>query len=108
MLDRLSHVGRNWEAHETALQLAFENNCHAMLIQEPWIFTDCSRRISKHHPSFHQLVPIEDWSGRPRVLTYVMKHPHLKAELVPFGPPSKDILAIQINTPQKTAFLVNI
>ena len=115
MLDRISHlqilqlnVGRNWEAHETALQLAFENNCHAVLIQEPWIFTDRSRRISKHHPSFHQLAPIEDWSNRPRVLTYIQKHPHLKAELVPFGPPSRDILAVQINTPQKTALLVNV
>lgn len=115
MLDRLPHlqilqlnVGRNWEAHETALQLAFENNCHAVLIQEPWVFTDRSRRISKHHPSFHQLAPIEDWSARPRVLTYTQKHPHLKAELFPFGPPSRDILAVQINTPQKTTFLVNI
>ena len=115
MLDRLSHlqilqlnVGRNWEAHETALQLAFENNCHAILIQEPWVLSDRSRRLSKHHPSFHQLAPIEDWSARPRVLTYIQKHPHLKAELVPFGPPSRDILAVQINTPQRTAFLVNI
>ena len=115
MIDRLSHlqilqlnVGRNWEAHESALQLAFENNCHAVLIQEPWIFTDRSRRISKHHPSFHQLAPTEDWSARPRVLTYIRKHPHLKAELAPFGPSSRDILAVQINTPQKTAFLVNI
>src|SRR5699024_11781610 len=115
MLDRLSHlqilqlnVGRNWEAHETALQLAFENNCHAVLIQEPWIFTDRSWRISKHHPSFHQLAPIEDWSNRPRVLTYIKKHPHLRTELFPLGSPSRDILAIQINTPQKTALLVNI
>ncbi|ODM21471.1 hypothetical protein SI65_02315 [Aspergillus cristatus] len=79
-----------------------------LLIQEPWIFTDRSHRISKHHPSFHQLAPIEDWSARPRVLTYIRKHPHLKAELVPFGPPSRDILAIQINTPQRTTLLVNI
>jgi len=115
MLDRLSHlqilqlnVGRNWEAHETALQLAFENNCHAVLIQEPWIFTDRSRRLSKHHPSFQQLAPIEDWSERPRVLTYVRKHPHLRAEIVPFGPPIRDILATQIITPQRTMLLVNV
>lgn len=107
MLDKLSHlqilqlnVGRNWEAHETALQLAFENNCHAVLIQEPWIFTDRSRRLSKHHPSFHQLAPIEDWTERPRTLTYILKHPHLRAEIVPFGPPSRDILATQVITPQ--------
>lgn len=79
-----------------------------MLIQEPWIFTDRSRRLSKHHPSFHQLAPIEDWSERPRVLTYILKHPHLKAELVPFGPTSRDILAVQITTPQKAALLVNV
>ncbi|PLB50090.1 hypothetical protein P170DRAFT_135753 [Aspergillus steynii IBT 23096] len=115
MLKRLSHlqilqlnVGRNWEAHETALQLAFENKCHAVLIQEPWIFTDRSRRLSKHHPSFHQLAPAEDWSERPRVLTYILKHPHLRAEIIPFGPPNRDILAVQIITSQKTALLVNL
>ena len=115
MLDRLSHlqilqlnVGQNWEVHETVLQLAFENNCHTILIQEPWVLSDCSCQLSKHHPSFHQLTLIEDWSARPQVLTCIQKHPHLKAELVPFGPPSRDILAVQINTPQRTAFLVNI
>lgn len=65
-------------------------------------------QLSKHHPSLHQFASIEDWSERPRVLTYVLKHPHLKAELVPFGLPSRDILAVQINTPQKTATLVNL
>ena len=115
MLDRLSHlqilqlnVGRNWEAHETALQLAFEHNCHAVLIQEPWIFTDRSRRLSKHHPSFHQLASIEDWSARPRVLTYIRKHPLLKSELVPFGPTTRDVLAVQITTPKKAVLLINM
>lgn len=72
-----------------------------MLIQEPVIFTDRSRRLSKYHPSFHQLAPIEDWSERPRVLIYILKHPHLRAELVPFGPTSRDVLAVQITTPGK-------
>lgn len=79
-----------------------------MLIQEPVIFTDRSRRLSKYHPSFHQLAPIEDWSERPRVLIYILKHPHLKAKLVPFGPTSRDVLAVQITTPRKAALLVNV
>lgn len=28
-------VGRNWEAHEAALQLAYEHQCHAIIVQEP-------------------------------------------------------------------------
>ena len=115
MLDRLSrlqilqlNVGRSWEAHETALQLAFENNCHAVLIQEPWIFTDRSRRLSKHHPSFHQFTSTEDWSSRPRTLTYIRKHPHLKAEPFPLNTTSRDITAVQITTPRKTALLINM
>lgn len=68
MLDRLSHlqilqlnVGRNWVAHETTLQPAFENNCHAVLIQGPWIFRlFCmivqleSRQYERTHPEPHR------------------------------------------------------
>ena len=115
MLDRLSHlqvlqlnVGQNWEAHETALQLAFENNCHVVLIQEPWVFSDRSRRLSKHHPSFHQFALIEDWSTRPQTLTYILKHPHLKAEPFPLDTVTRDITAIRISTSKKAALLINV
>lgn len=102
------NVGRNWEAHEAALQLAYEHQCHAILIQEPWIFSDRSRRLSKHHPSFHQFAPVEDWTNRPRTLTYIRKHHHLKAELTPFGPTSRDILTVRISSPWRSALLINL
>ena len=103
------NVGRSWAAHEAALQLAFEQHCLAVLIQEPWIFHDCSRRLSKHHPAYSQFSPIEDWSNRPRVLTYILKHPLLSATQVPLGPPIRDLLAVSIATDQHpTILLVNV
>ena len=103
------NVGRSWAAHEAALQLAFEHCCLAVLIQEPWIFSDHSRRLSKHHPAYSQFSPIEDWACRPRVLTYILKHPLLSAVQVPFGPPIQDLLAVSISTMQhSTILLVNV
>lgn len=94
------NVGRNWEAHEAALQIAFENNCHAILIQEPWIFADRSRRLSKHHPSYHLFAPVENWESRPRTLTYIRKLPHLKAEPTLHGQANRDVTSVQQHPPE--------
>lgn len=40
------NVGRSWAAHETALQLAYEQHFHAILIQEPWVLPDRSHCLS--------------------------------------------------------------
>lgn len=102
------NVGRSWAAHETALQLAYEQQCQAILIQEPWVFPDPSRRLSKRHPAFSQFSPVEDWAPRPRVLTYIRKHPQLSAAQVPMGPPCRDLLAISVSSSQQSILLVNI
>ena len=102
------NVGRSWAAHETALQLAFLQHFHVVLIQEPWVFADHSRRLSKHHPAFSQLSPVEDWKDRPRVLTYIQQLPLLSAAQVPVGPPCQDLLAISISSSRQSVLLVNI
>lgn len=102
------NVGRSWAAHETALQLAYEQQCQAVLIQEPWVFSDHSRRLSKHHPAFSQFSPVEDWAARPRVLTYIRKHPQVSAIQVPLGFPCRDLLAISVSSTQQSILLVNI
>lgn len=102
------NFGRSWAAHETALQLAYEQQFHAVLIQEPWVFPDHSRRLSKQHLAFSQFSPVEDWSDRPRVLTYIRQLPHLSATQAPFGPPCRDLLAISVSSSQQPILLVNI
>ena len=100
------NVGRSWAAHEAALQLAFEQQCAAVLIQEPWTLPDRSRRLSKHHPAYAQFSPVEDWTSRPRTLTYTLKHPLLSAVQVPLGPPNRDLLAVSLSTTFSPAILL--
>ena len=63
-------MGRSSSAHEIALQLAYNINADILLIQEPYIFRDLDRRITRNHPSFECYTPLDNWSHRPRVLTY--------------------------------------
>ena len=103
------NVARSPSPHEAALQLAFEQGYHIVLIQEPWISTFRARRLSKHHPAFKLFTPIEDWTHKPRTLTYTRKHPQLKAELVPYGPqPSRDLTAVQVGSGDQQVTLMNL
>ena len=69
------NVGRWPTPHEIALSLAFSENIDIILIQEPFISKDLSRRLTKCHPSYECFAPTDDWTanGRPRVLTYIRK-----------------------------------
>jgi endonuclease/exonuclease/phosphatase (EEP) superfamily protein YafD len=69
------NVGRNGTAHEITLSQAFSNNIDVILIQEPYIYEDLIRKITKRHPSYECFSPTDNWtiSGRPRVLTYIRK-----------------------------------
>ena len=69
------NVGKGSASHDIALNLAHENRFDIVLIQEPWIHQDKSRRITKKHPAYRCFTPIEDWTQVPRVLTYVRKDP---------------------------------
>lgn len=64
------NVGRSSSAHQIALSTSFQNNIDILLVQEPYIFKDISRRITCKHPSHECFTPTDNWSTRPRVLTY--------------------------------------
>ena len=68
------NVGTCSSAHEIALQLAFKTNMDVLLIQEPYVYKDLTRKISRKHPSFECFTPINDWHTRPRVLTCSRKN----------------------------------
>ncbi|OJJ87859.1 uncharacterized protein ASPGLDRAFT_32333 [Aspergillus glaucus CBS 516.65] len=96
---RILQVNVAWSPspHEAALQIAFEQDYHAILVQEPWISNIRTRRLSKHSPAFQLFTPTEDWTHRPRTLIYIRKHPQLKAELITHGPqPNWDLTAVQM------------
>lgn len=104
-----ANVGRDWAAHEAALNLAYEHGHHVVLIQEPWVFRDPTRRLSKHNPAFRQLTPIEDWTKRPRTLSYVRKHPLIRAEPLSYGPqPDRDLIAIRISSKDQAICILNL
>jgi hypothetical protein len=46
-----ANVGKGGSAHDIILSLAHDNRSDIVLIQEPWIHQEKSRRISKKHPS---------------------------------------------------------
>ncbi len=74
------NVGRGAPSHELALTLAFEDQIDIILIQEPYIYRDLTRCITKRHPSYEAFAPIDNWSdARPRVLTYVRKNAGLQS-----------------------------
>jgi hypothetical protein len=68
-----ANIGRGTISHEIALTLANTSLINIILIQEPYIFTDRSRRITKAHPMYESFTPLDDWTTRPRVMTYVRK-----------------------------------
>lgn len=104
-----ANVGKGWEAHEAALNLAYEHDYHIVLIQEPWVFRDRARRLSKHHPAFRQFTPVEDWEKRPRTLSYVRKHPSLRAELLPYASqPNRDLIALRVASGGLSVTFLNI
>ena len=71
------NVGRSSSAHQIALQVAFTSHIDILLIQEPYISRDIQRKITCKHPSFECFTPADDWTIRPRVLTYTRKNSNL-------------------------------
>src|SRR2546429_993752 len=67
------NVGRGAISHELALTFAYDSHIDIIFIQEPYIFTDRSRRITKRHPAYEAFTPLDNWSYRPRAITYVRK-----------------------------------
>ena len=67
------NVGRSSSAHQIALQTAFTSHIDILLVQEPYISRNTDRRITCKHPSFECFTPVDNWTIRPRVLTYTRK-----------------------------------
>ena len=60
-----ANVGRGATPHEIALTLANTSFVDIILIQEPYIFTDCARKISKAHPMYESFTPLDNWTTHP-------------------------------------------
>ena len=89
------NVGRGATPHEIALSLANNSLIDIILIQEPYIFTDYKRKITKFHPMYESFTPLDDWETRPRVMSYVRKGAGLNtAQLRPCT--SRDLIFLQI------------
>lgn len=89
------NVGRGTIAHEIALALANDSLIDVILVQEPYIFKDLVRKITKSHPMYEAFTPIDNWNIRPRVITYVRKGVGLNTtQLRPCS--SRDLLFLQV------------
>lgn len=67
------NVSRGGSPHDLALALAQEEHIDLLLVQEPYIFYERDRRITKRHPSFECFTLTDNWTSRPQVLTYLRK-----------------------------------
>ena len=67
------NVGKSSSSHELALSTAFDFSIDVLLVQEPRIFSELDRRITKKHPSFECFSPVDTFEHTPRVMTYVRK-----------------------------------
>ena len=54
------NVGRGATPHELALTLAHDSHIDILFIQEPYVFADRSRRITKRHPAYKAFTPLDD------------------------------------------------
>ncbi|CCU79231.1 reverse transcriptase, putative [Blumeria hordei DH14] len=73
------NVCRGPSSHELALTFANEERFDIVLIQESYIYTDRQRQITKFNFNYECFTPTDDWSSRPRVLTYIRKGAGLQA-----------------------------
>ena len=93
------NTGRAALAHEIALNEAYFSSVDIILIQEPYIFHERHRRITKNNPSYDTFSHINDWiSTRPRVMTYVRKGSGLYPEQAD-SKSSGDVLHLRLNLP---------
>src|ERR1700733_3382895 len=103
------NVGKGGPSHDIALQLAYKDDYDIILIQEPWIYSDRTRRLTKKHQAYTCYSPTEDWTNRPRVLTYVKKSPFLRAyTLLGSWGLSRDLLLVQLIVGSLTLQILNV
>ena len=104
-----TNVGRGAQSHELALNEASLASADIVLIQEPYIYSDRARRITKRHPSFETFSPIDDWtSSRPRVMSYVRKNACLCSEQGHTAFSSDMLLLRIVSSSGKSISIVNV
>ena len=106
------NVARGAIPHELALTHAFQHGVDIILVQEPYVFHDLPRRITKKHPAFECFSPTHSWQLRPRVMTYVRKGTGLTAEqLCPLNDEAdstRDLLLLRVVSPSRSVTIINI
>ncbi|KAI1003407.1 hypothetical protein K3495_g4797 [Podosphaera aphanis] len=74
-----------------------------ILIQEPYIFRDPLRRITKRISSYECFSPVDNWTLRPRVLTYLRKgaglHASQRMPLPANNTAARDLLLLDVTGP---------
>lgn len=73
------NVGKCSSSHELALSTAFDSSVDVLMVQEPRLFSELNRRITKKHPSFECFSPVDTFENTPRVMTYVRRGVGLRA-----------------------------
>ena len=95
------NVGRGATLYKLALSLANDSFINIILIQELYIFTDCTRRITKFHPMYKTFTPLNNWQICPWVILYIRKSAGLTtAQLWPCT--SRDLIFLQIQARNTT------
>ncbi len=100
-----ANVGRGGPAHDIALHLAHEAGCHVVLLQEPWTRATPGRRLTKTHPGYKTYIPIDNWSERPRVMTYIRRDAGYRV-LQPTAGMSRDLLQVILQQPGRPGLVI--
>ena len=105
------NVSKGSIQQEIALSHAYAEKADILLVQEPYIYRDYTRRITTRHPAYECLSPSDNWTaGKPRVLTYIRKQARLQAtQLRPIAadsPSFPDTLFLHITGPARASLLI--
>jgi hypothetical protein len=74
------NVGKGSIQQEIALAYAYAEKADILLVQEPYIYKDYTRRITTRHPAYECFSLTDNWTaGQLRVLTYIRKQARLQA-----------------------------
>lgn len=108
------NVGRDGQANDLALALAFQEKIDILIIPKPWIGSELERKLSKKHNSYQAYAPEEEWKDRPRVMTYVRRGGFLlyaqKRQDILGSITSSDILVMKFRPSRKgdPFYIINI
>lgn len=107
------NVGRGSSSHELALSTAFDSSVDVLMVQEPRLYSELDRRITKKHPSYECFSPVDSFEETPRVMTYVRKGVGLRAtqeRLLPQNDEAaNDLLFLSIQTStNRSLMIVNV